>query len=150
MALGHTRRTRAHPVDLESLAYTAQELREALIPLHDITPDRRDTAATELRDRARQAQERFWAAVTGLPRRERRLARHWENAAVLRYQHGLEVFARAEDLGANMLAPSINTNGPRYSGQYPALPPDGSAPPRRLGRRQPRSGHRAVLHCRSS
>ncbi|MFF2111626.1 hypothetical protein [Rhodococcus koreensis] len=104
MALGPTRRTRAHPVDLENLAYAAQELREALIPLHGLTSDRRDAADTELRDRARQAQERFFAAVAGLPRRERALARHWENAAVLRYRHGLEVFARAEDLGADMLA----------------------------------------------
>ena len=144
MALGLTRRTRAHPVDLENLAYAAYEFREALIPLQGITPDRCGAAATELRDRALVAEERFFAAVAGLPGRERTLAGHWENAAVMRYRHGLEVFARAEDLGADMLAnspptggrlcprspncvtpvpmpaPLISTNGPRCSG--PAIP----------------------------
>ena len=67
MALGLTRRTRAHPVDLETLAYAAHEFREALIPRRGITPDRCD-------------------------------------AAVMRYRYGHEVFARAEDLGADMLA----------------------------------------------
>ncbi|MFD7012620.1 hypothetical protein [Rhodococcus jostii] len=104
MALGLTRRTRAHPVDLENLAYAAYEFREALIPLHGITPDRCDAAATAARDSALVAEERFFAAVAGLPRRERALAGHWENAAVMRYRYGLEVFARAEDLGADMLA----------------------------------------------
>ena len=101
---GLTRRTRAHPVDLENLAYAAHEFREALIPLQGITPDRCDAAATELLDRAHHAGERFFAAVAGLPRRERTLAGHWENAAVMRYRYGLEIFARAEDLGADMLA----------------------------------------------
>lgn len=63
MALGLTRRTRAHPVDLENLAYAAHEFREALIPLQGITPDRCDAAATELRNRALVAEERFFAAV---------------------------------------------------------------------------------------
>nr|EJI98236.1 hypothetical protein JVH1_4102 [Rhodococcus sp. JVH1] len=104
MALGLTRRTRAHPVDLEHLAYAAYEFREALIPRRGITPDRCDAAATELRNRALVAEERFFAAAAGLPRRERTLAGHWENAAVMRYRYWLEVFARAEDLGADMLA----------------------------------------------
>ncbi|MDV6248035.1 hypothetical protein R1X32_08975 (plasmid) [Rhodococcus opacus] len=153
MALGLTRRTRAHPVDLENLAYAAHEFREALIPLHGITPDRCDAAATELLDRAHHAEERFFAAVAGLPRRERTLAGHWDNAAVMRYRYGLEIFARAEDLGADMLAqlattggrrcprspncvtpvpmpaPLTTINGPRCSGQAPAGPPDGVAPP---------------------
>ncbi|MDV6245255.1 hypothetical protein [Rhodococcus opacus] len=153
MALGLTRRTRAHPVDLENLAYAAHEFREALIPRRGITPDRCDAAATELRNRALVAEERFFAAVASLPRRERTLAGHWENAAVMRYRYGLEVFARAEDLGADMLAqlattggrrcprspncvtpvpmpaPLTSTNGPRCSGPYRARPPDGFAPP---------------------
>ncbi|WAM19380.1 hypothetical protein [Rhodococcus sp. JS3073] len=142
------------PSNPSNLAYAANEFREALIPRRGITPDRCDAAAAELRDRAHHAEERFFAAAAGLPRRERTLAGHWENAAVMRYRHGLEVFARAEDLGADMLAqlathrrpslpaltelcdactampaPSITTNGPRYSGPYPAGPPDGFAPP---------------------
>ncbi|WP_009478513.1 hypothetical protein [Rhodococcus sp. JVH1] len=104
MALGLLRRTRALPVDLENFAYAAQAFREALIPLHGITPDHCDAAATELRNRALVAEQRFFAAAATLPRRERTLAGHWENAAVMRYRHGLEVFARAEDLGADMLA----------------------------------------------
>ncbi|MFC0452264.1 hypothetical protein [Rhodococcus jostii] len=89
MALGLTLRTRAHPVDLENLAYAAHKFREALIPLQGITPDRCDAAATELRDKAHHAEERFFAAVAGLPRRERTLAGHWENAAVMRLRHQL-------------------------------------------------------------
>ncbi|GAF48573.1 hypothetical protein [Rhodococcus wratislaviensis] len=112
MALGLTRRTRAHPVDLENLAYAADEFREALIPLQSITPDRCDGAATELRNRALVAEERFFAAVAGLPRRERTLAGHWENAAVMRYRYGLEVFARAEDLGADMRAQLVTHRRP--------------------------------------
>ena len=87
MALGLTRRTRAHPVDLENLAYAAHEFREALIPLQGITPDRCDAAATELRDRALVAEQRFFAAIARLRRRERTLAGHWENAAVMRYRY---------------------------------------------------------------
>ncbi|MGH3804735.1 MAG: hypothetical protein ACRDTD_32255, partial [Pseudonocardiaceae bacterium] len=39
MVLGLMRGTRAHPVDLENLAYAAHDFREALISLHGIGPD---------------------------------------------------------------------------------------------------------------
>ncbi|MDF3312179.1 hypothetical protein P3H15_45240 [Rhodococcus sp. T2V] len=47
---------------------------------------------------------RFLSSASGLARRERKLADHWENAAVLRYLHGRDAFAGAEELGNRLIS----------------------------------------------
>nr|WP_271209317.1 hypothetical protein [Rhodococcus wratislaviensis]GLK33820.1 hypothetical protein GCM10017611_06630 [Rhodococcus wratislaviensis] len=98
------KRTRTDPVSLEAYVAAAQQLRAALIPLAECDPERRARMDGEVFEHARQARTRFLSSASGLARRERKLAAHWENAAALRYRHGRDAFGGAEDLGNRLIS----------------------------------------------
>ncbi|MFD7010821.1 hypothetical protein [Rhodococcus jostii] len=95
---------RPDPAALDAYVAAAQQLRSALMPLAQCDPERRARMDGEAVERARQARTRFLSSACGLARRERKLAAHWENAAVLRYLHGRGAFVRAEDLGIRLIS----------------------------------------------